>query len=739
MTLTTFGQLRRKAIKLLAFLAPVALLTACGGGSGGDGDLLTSGKSGTISFNVGTNTLPVQVGSYVDPVSSIYTTSVNVTALKSDGSRVTTGTPIQFNILKGKTSIGGMYPQPFVTEDITLPDGTIYKKPVSYWSYSVEAASGNALMLFHAGTVPGTVTIEASFVDPSSGKTVVGSTQITVGSPISTGLPATITATNVTGNIFVANQGKIDNAQIQISVADPANQPVSNPPAQNVQVELLNPAVGAVLVGQGGATGSIVRTTTTNGITVVGLRAGTTPGTANLRISADALDNNVENGIQNPIIDDVSVSISDGRAAAIVMTGPFVDAIKANVVTLPLGTGESFQDGTYLRLVSALVTDNLGNPVANSEVKFSLIDSPIQDYPAATASFVMSGIDGNPSEGGNRFDAPAAKFLGLTFDGTQIARVLRTDRLVLTPDSQGIDRALIGSRIISDVLSNTSLLVTSPFAASPNNGAAVPYVVGRAQFGVVGAVAYTNAQGVASTFLTYPVTRLNQPALITAEADNGISNVFRAAYVGILDYSMVSSVENVRAGNKTPVTLCVRDANSVPVPTGISFVGNSANVKVLNLDGTEASSLSTGANGCVSFIIDASTYSGTTDQPLIFTAGGTSAKATITVKSQGAGEMFVLSAVTNASPAIIKVVLLDESGNPIIGRIITAAGKATDADVLTNPAATIGPITVSNNNKTDNNGEVTITAPFTGVTGDTFEIEITAQGGATKTVNFTKS
>lgn len=719
--------IQRITSTLLALALPVALLTACGGGSGTGGDnLVGGGPQGTITLSVGKSQLPAQSGSFVQPISSLYSTTVIAKAYLANGSPVPTGTKIQFMMDGGNTYSGALYPQPFETEDVTQPDGTIVKVPKAFWSYNVDAAAGQALMVFHAWDRPGTVTIRASWEDPSSKKTIVASTQIVVGSAISTGMPAKVFATLANGPVYVANQGKNDTGIIDILVTDPVGEPVSAPPAPNVKAELLNPELGATLQGVNGAVGTIVNTTTINGKAQVSLRAGTVAGVAKVRITADALDNNVENGIQSPIINDVTFSIEDGRVASLAFTGAYSEALKANRVTVPLAPGESFYDGTYMymRIVSALAIDGLGNPVKGTRIDFSLIDSPVVGFPDAGAGeFAIGGDAGVPSPGGNLFTANGSLV------GARIG-----DRLVIGANKKGVvpnfeqsaNRDLLGSRIISTILDSNRLMVTEAFAASGSG--AVPWVIGRAQYGAIGASAITNDQGVASTFLTYPATRLGQKALLTARAGNSRSINMDATYLGIAENStMTASTTSVYAGKITPVTICAFDGIKTPYagqPLQVS--GLTSTIKL------DPATPVTGSNGCATFNIDAEKYLGSEEITLKFTINGTGEPfVEIKIKPQAVGDVIV-SLSGGGGSRNIEVTVYNTLGEPMPNRtVVVEAGTVTD-DGNPPPAAITG--FAGNPAVTDANGKAGgITVNYTGNAGDTYQIKVKILGTSSVT------
>lgn len=76
---------------------------------------------------------------------------------------------------------------------------------------------------------------------------------------------------------------------------------------------------------------------------------------------------------------------------------------------------------------------------------------------------------------------------------------------------------------VASVASASSLTTVVPFnlnnttGKSVNNGAVLPYVIGRAQAGNMSSAASTNDVGVASTTLNYPVSELHRQAAIWAQ------------------------------------------------------------------------------------------------------------------------------------------------------------------------------------------------------------------------------
>ena len=702
----------------LLFVFALAL-AACGGGGGTVNGPISSPSKLNVELIAYQTNLPVQnEGSFVQPPSALYTTTVVAKATRADGSPIPNGTKIQFMMNGGNTYSGALYPQPFEMEEVTDANGITTKYPKAFWSYAVDSAAGQALMLFHAWTRPGKVRVTVSVTDPSNGAVGTQDIEITVGSGVSTGMPSTITAELTNGPIYVANQGKNDVGLVNVFVADPAGEPVGAGDAANVKAEILNPEIGATL--QGGGTMAVNRTI--NGQTQFNVRSGSQSGVVKLRLTADAADNNVENGIQQPVTDDVQVVIVDGRAAAITLTGPYVDAIRNNQTNVPIADDEFFDNGTYSRVISAVVNDRDGNPVPGVTVRFGLIDSPLTNFPngqGTRGEFVLRGLLGDPVEGGNRFDQQDGIRLqsGEPIDNNTLATARRHDHIMLLPNTQGGDRDLISNRTIQQVLSDSTLLTSAPFPTSTagNSGPVIPWVAGRAQFGNIVATAVTDSNGIATTWMTYPVFRVGQLAYVSAEAiDSGATAIEAMYYAGILDdtgnITILQSATEVPANTTTAVTLCVKDGLGTPmINFPISVSGTNASITI------DPATLTTDQTGCVTFdVIAQGQMPGSDDQTLTFTAGPT--QATLVVKGPGAGQILAqVSGVTGGpglgSVATVVVSVYDDNGN-VMANVPVAASAPTATSIQPAPA------------QTDADGQVTLTVTYDGTTGDTLTITI---------------
>ncbi len=584
--------------RVMAFAAVMGL-TACGGGGGTS---LTQSKPPSITLSATSYSLPVQNTGYVYPDQpSLYNYNARIMARAVDnkGNTVPSG-QITFTVSGGQTNVGALYESDFKTK---VTDSNGVEHPAAFWGLPVDISGGMAQCVFQAHNQTGTANIVATYTD-ANGQSTQQTIQINVGSPVNTGLPSSFQPQVSNLPVFVTGQGKNSQAIIETYIVDPANQRIVSNGANNVQAQIIGSNLGgAYLIGANGQSGQSVssQTTGSSGIAQFTLQTGSESGFLKIRLTADGADNNVDNGIQQPVSNDISVAVSDGRVASLSFTSPYINAIRNNKSSVALDTtaGDTFDQGTYSRAISVEAQDANGAPVAGTQIRLGLIDSPLTNYPATSGTFAIQGVRGNPTESGNTFSEN---------DGINLitAGVNSLDRLVLVPSEQGTDRELRLSRLISALQAGTtnSVITTTnfpaPTVAGYNANADIPWVIGRPQYGNITATATTDASGVATVFMTYPVSRLGQPAILTAEADNGVSAVFGARYAGIAGGTLTSSITNVPSGaaqTSTSVTMCAKDGSEVPLTNYPITAG------LINGVTTDPSSIVTGPSGCATFTL----------------------------------------------------------------------------------------------------------------------------------------
>lgn len=473
------------------------------------------------------------------------------------------------------------------------------------------------------------------------------------------------------------------------------------------------------------------------------------PGTATL--TASALDPVSGRTIAKSL--QITVTRVDRPVASLTFTGPYVDAVLSNVSSfgnVPL------QNGTYSRVISVVATDASGNPVnPGTPIYFSLIDAPLLGYPNEGAgSFLIAGSNGDPLEGGFNFFANGGNFL------TKGARAF--DRLILDGTQMVLpdNRFLTGSKIIEALLSQNSLrthTLGNPFNIGINNGATVPYVIGRAQQATILSTGYTDTTGTASTLLTYPVSRLGQTAILVAHtADGSVSTVLNTCdvegnncspvFLGVSDGTdriLTTSTTTLGANSASDVKLCLKDANLAPLPAAeiIYAVGSPGSATVtINDNAANLGSLFTMADGCVTATVASSSQiAGSEPITLTFTSEGVTAPVEITVNSPNAGNL-----IGTIDGTTVNLQLIDDNGTPISDTFISHNYEATDKD---NSCTTEGS---ENSNKlagadvsydpvsqlTDTEGRLTAFVTLSGDSGDAVTITFETLGGATYKVTF---
>lgn len=739
-----------RSITALAALASVAALTACGGGGGSSGPTLTGPASPKMELSASRTTVPVQqAGNYLYPdQTTLYTTRITANVRDSRGNAIPGGGQVEFALVGGVTDRGALYQTDFEDKvEVTYADGSTRDVPAAFWGLPVEVAGSSAQVLFQGHTQTGQVEIRATYAGPNGG-VVQKSIPITIEPlPNATGLPSTLDLWVRGTPIFIAGQNRNDQATINAYLADPAGQPIEAGSGNNLRAEIIGDDLGgAYLLGSDGQIGRSVATRTIagSGQAQISVKSGSKSGSLTIRLTADRSDNNVDNDIQDPITKETRIAISDGQTASLSFGGPYVDAIINNKTTAEMEEGDFIDQGVYSRSVSVVVTDRNGNPVPGETIRFGLIDAPLQagSFPDPNFSlqpvtstttvdprFAIQGSKGNPEEGGFRFDQDD----GLSFKAAGVGYL---DRLLLWPSEQGTQREMQVSRLV-ERLPGASIITTRAFPYLKDvpgyvDGYNIPWVVGRAQYGNIGATAVTDQNGVAQTFINYPVSRLNQPAILTAEAENGVSTHFNAYYAGVAGGTLTSSVTSVPPGGTTQVTMCAADANRAP-RQGITLTAGLTN------GASTSGSLTTGTDGCARFALHTmSNPDGTDEFTIPFSSGdGDDERIEITVTKSDPIEVPEAPAVRapilsvagpgNGSREVTAYVL-DSNGDPVSGQTVVFTATATDDGNL--PLASITSITDSGSDTTGTDGAATVTISYDGNAGDTYDVTATSSGGS---------
>jgi len=540
-----------------------------------------AGSDPRISFSATQATLPANPywGLGYEPfIGSPYITEVTITA------RTASGQPFSGTDAELAVSINPVEVAAFSTlDDGTTPD--INEFAVLLGTGPVEVNAGRATVFIHSFEA-GTATLSVSFIDPETGQAVLGEFVINVGAATPP-LPANVEAGPANSPVYVQGSGGPTFTTFNVRVEDGSGQEVPNPAIgntafNNVRIEILGdgPAAGESLSGinaQGqNVQGSSINVATNNGIAGATFRAGTRTGTTTIRATADRADNNVDNGITDPVVGTFTIVIGDGRLFSVDLVVPGAEALFENLILDADAEGQAVEigpDGTYSVTITAIATDRLGNPVLPGTIlNFGLIDEPQTDFPGGGGGFDISGFDGNPQEAGTLFTAPSGQFV------TAGGGAGPGDTLVLFAEEVTGNRDHESARTVASVNSQTSITVTRRFNRNDDTGSIVdsgpviPYVVGRASDATIPSSASTNALGVATTRFTFPVSQLGKPVIIWTQGEGEIINnvadtvgdVEIFSFFGLAPATLVVSPNPIPGNRTVEVQACIFDANLNP-------------------------------------------------------------------------------------------------------------------------------------------------------------------------------
>jgi hypothetical protein len=691
--------------KTLGLLLASLALASCGGG-GGDGGSATP-SNGTISLIASKVNLPRNPNGVLPFPGSPFTAELSF-VFRNNAGQITALTSDATFTVNQPSIVSISPPDDPETEDIN----ELAQRFVSFFDTT---NNGTYTLFVTSYDVAGTATVTAGATDPVTGQTVTASINFVVeGAPPNA---ASVTLSPSPSSIYVAGVGGATSSIISAQVLDGANQPVPDPVgADNVRYELVSDAAGGILSGNSGS-GNSVTARTVAGIATVSFQSGTAlpPGPVQIRATVDRSDNNVSNGIGDPISATTTVVVSDGKLFSLTLTSPIINALRVNRVSdgvfTPDGVIPVDEDGipvdpdaTYSLTISALAKDRQGAPVVpGTVIRFGVIDEPF-DVPADF--FSISGSDGNPQEGGTLFTSQSGEFV-TGGGGAGPGDVL----VVFGEEVQG-NSDLESALTVQQINSQTSLNTSSSFnlnnttGVSVNYGPVLPYVVARAQHGNITASGVTNDIGRASATLNYTISTLGYLNVIWAQGESvdaftgGAKRVTDAeigSYPGLAPATISASPSPIIGNTTQQVQVCLVDAMLAPlqrVRLGFSFQLNQGTGSVDGVTGSGLLGSSTGANGCVIANVVTSGLGASTDGApsgvLTFGLGGLTASVDIVVNlaTLQVSPSLVVVGPTGRNFAIT-ISARDTGGNAVSGVAISGA-CTTQGGATIDPSAFSG-------------------------------------------------
>ena len=722
------GTVEANGTSISASISPTTI-GSIAGASGSSGTTATNSLSGgktTFTFNstsqTGTATITVSVPAGTNGASTTATasTAVTVVAGNSQDPRLQISasattlpvSPYTFSAQQVTPFPGNVIGSPYISE-ITLTyrhdngqlasSGSLSASvsPTSVFQLSlgpadaqlhslastesVSVTAGVGTLYLHSGTTPGSGILSVTAPDPDNASQTISS-QIAINvAGGATGLAASISI-SAAGAVYVSSSGGPQSTTISAKVTDGSNALVADPSGfDNVVFEIVGPATSdAKLSGVNAAgqtvTGKTIDTVTHNGVAAVTLESGSLTGPVQVRATADRGDNSVDNGVQDAVSATATVVISDGKLYSLTLTSPVVNAIIVNPVssdvTVAPGSTPGNPNATYSFTVSATGTDRQGNPVVpGTQVKFGSIDSP-----ETNGLFSISGVHGNPQEGGTFFTATDGHF-HTAGGGAGPGDTL----VVFGKQAHGAPAGnsdLESAAKVTAVNSETSLSVATPFNRNDttgtlvDNGSVLPYVVGRALIGNITSPQTTNNIGAASTTLNYPVSALGKPLVVWAQG-NGTDNITGQStivtdaalyvYPGVAPLTINVSPNPIPGDITTIVTACVQDALQIPI-SGVqfSFAFGGLGVGTGKLDGISTAGVVpdlTGSDGCVDTTVVTNGINTTDSATLTFSLGDVSKVTPIKVN---AGLILLANpTVLGGTGGLVTLTLLNSDGTPV--------------------------------------------------------------------------
>ncbi|MEE4330859.1 MAG: hypothetical protein V2J10_08330, partial [Wenzhouxiangella sp.] len=192
----------------------VFLLAACGGGSSDQS--LGPGPSGSLFISAERNSVEANPREVLPNPDSPHTVQITVRFTNPGGGFVADGTPV--NLTSNSVALGVVSP----IDNPTATGGTV----------SSPTAAGSARFWFTAGNQTGTVSLDASASDPTSGRTITASLQLSVvpfsGDP--SRVIVEVNQANLPANAFdfVPSPGSPFTTQVNVTALGSDGEPVAD-------------------------------------------------------------------------------------------------------------------------------------------------------------------------------------------------------------------------------------------------------------------------------------------------------------------------------------------------------------------------------------------------------------------------------------------------------------------------------------------------------------------------------
>lgn len=375
-----------------------SLIAACGGGGGGGGGggNFTPVNEYQISLRADRTSLPLNIAGEGPGigVDAAYTTTLYVTARRSGTNDPIPGGEDVFacNVVPAGLEQGALYYLDGDEEhevDIEV-NGETVSVPAAFRSVTLGSNAGGASFHFHAGNTAGTATVTCSVLDPQDNRNKTTSIQIVVGQASGKASQVRVN-TSAPNFLFAQNTNGTTQLQVQAQVLDEAGQRVTDPAAgvRNVYANIVGTASPAdddavLRSASDGGSRSWVLARTINGQADFTLVSGINSGTILVEVLADRFDNNVDNGITEPVRNmfavPVAISVSQ-QALAVVTATALPDAEEeksyATILTATGGVPPYRWEritGSVLPTGLNLASDGVitGTPIVDGTFRFAL-------------------------------------------------------------------------------------------------------------------------------------------------------------------------------------------------------------------------------------------------------------------------------------------------------------------------------------------------------------------------------